>query len=82
VLFNTASLGQFSQTITLNSFGSNMSGYMGNLADLQLTVMGNVTSVTVPPVTTAPEPGTFALLIGGLGVVALARKRRSNRNAR
>lgn len=82
VLFNTASLGQFSQTITLNSFGSNMSGYMGNLADLQLTVMGNVTSVTVPPVTTAPEPGTFVLVIGGLGVVALARKRRSSRNAR
>lgn len=79
VLFNTASLGQFSQTITLSSFGSNASGYIGNLSDLQLTVMGNVTSVTTPPITTAPEPSTFVLLIGGLGVVALARKHRNAR---
>ncbi|MEO7997573.1 MAG: choice-of-anchor D domain-containing protein, partial [Gemmatimonadaceae bacterium] len=82
VLFNTTSLGQFSQIVTLNSFGSNMSGYMGNLADLQLTVMGNVTGVVTPPVTTAPEPSTFVLMIAGLGFVGWARKRHSTRNAR
>lgn len=82
VMFNTNTLGQFSQTVTLNSFGSNMSGYMGNLNDLQLTVMGNVTGVTTPPVTAVPEPSTFVLMIGGLGALAWARKRRSNRNAR
>ncbi|MEO7362490.1 MAG: PEP-CTERM sorting domain-containing protein, partial [Gemmatimonadaceae bacterium] len=82
VSFSTNTLGQFSQLVTLNSFGSNMSGYMGNLADLQLTVMGNVTSVTTPPTTMAPEPSTFVLMLGGLGFVAWARKRRTNRNAR
>lgn len=82
VLFNTNLIGQFSQTITLNSYGSNASGYLGNLADLQLTVMGNVTTTTTPPVTPVPEPSTFVLMIGGLGVVAWARKRRGNRTAR
>lgn len=77
VLLNTTSVGLFSQTVSLDWFGSNASGYVGNTSTLQLTVTGNVTNVAPP--TTVPEPSTFVLMIGGLAAVAYARKRRTSR---
>ncbi|MBC8087593.1 MAG: choice-of-anchor D domain-containing protein, partial [Phycisphaerae bacterium] len=79
VLFNTSSIGFFSQTVSLGWFGSNASGYIGSTSNLQLTVTGNVTSIVTPPVTAVPEPSTFVLMIGGLAFVAYARKRRGSR---
>jgi len=79
VMLNTASVGLFSQTVSLGWFGTNASGYVGNTNNLLLTVTGNVTTVVTPPVTAVPEPSTFVLMVGGLAFVAWARKRRSAR---
>ena len=48
VTFNTGTSGIFSETITLNSTGSNASGYSRALADETLTITGTVQASTVP----------------------------------
>ncbi|MEP6779748.1 MAG: choice-of-anchor D domain-containing protein, partial [Gemmatimonadaceae bacterium] len=76
VSLNTGVLGQFTRIVTLRSAGSNSSGYNGALADITLTLSGNITSVPVdPPTSTVPEPSSVALIAFGLAAVMFARKR-------
>ncbi len=77
VLLNTSTIGQFTQTVSLDWFGTNAGEYVGNTRNLQLTITGTVTGT--PPVTAVPEPSTFVLMVGGLAFVAWARKRRGAR---
>jgi hypothetical protein len=70
VSFDSASLGTFSQTITISSFGTNASGYKGTLFDTTLVLRGTVTDGAA-----VPEPGIFALMIGGLLAIWAARRR-------
>jgi len=67
VVFDSATAGSFSRTVTLTAYGSNASGWQGAAFDATLVLQGVVVAV--------PEPGTWALLLGGL--VALAGRRRA-----
>lgn len=64
----STNLGDFTRTIVISSFGSNDSGYRGALADTTLVLSGSVVAV--------PEPGTYALMAGGLLALWLARRRK------
>lgn len=75
VTLNTTIAGFFTQTVSLDWFGTNASGYVGSVSGLQLTVQGNVTNVVNPP-TTVPEPSTFVLMFAGLAGVLWFGKRR------
>ena len=59
--FNTANLGNLSDTIQLHGVGHNASGYSAAVGDVTLIVRGNVI-----PRTSVPEPGSFALVALGL----------------
>jgi hypothetical protein len=70
IVFDSASLGTFSQTITVSSFGTNASGYEGTVFDTTLVLRGTVTDVAA-----IPEPQTYALMIGGLLAIWAVRRR-------
>jgi hypothetical protein len=70
-LFNTATLGSFTDTINLTWFGHNASGFQGSDNLYTLSVTGNVTATAA-----VPEPSTYLMLIIGLtGLLAVARRR-------
>ncbi len=71
VSFNGATAGMFSEVITLNGVGTNVSGYSGAVAPVTLTLRGQVGGAV-----TTPEPGTWALLAAGLAGVGVAARRR------
>ena len=48
---------------------------------LLLDDMNFQTTVTVPPVVTAPEPSSFVLMAAGLGVAGFTARRRRSHNA-
>jgi len=75
IVFDSASLGTFSQTITISSFGSNASGYQGPSFDTTLMVRGTVAVAAIP------EPETYLLMSAGLLTLWVAR-RRSTRHTR
>jgi hypothetical protein len=68
IAMNTDSLGTFSETITLNAFGYNASGYRGAI-EVSLLVRGSVVEGSA-----VPEPSTIILI--GLGLAGLAAVRR------
>jgi hypothetical protein len=70
IAFGSAQLGDFSQTITISSFGTNASGYQGPSFDTTLMLRGTVTTVAA-----IPEPETYLLMSAGLVAVWLARRR-------
>jgi hypothetical protein len=60
IVFDGSSLGAFSQTITISSFGSNASGYRGPTFDTSLMMRGSVAVAAIP------EPETYLLMSTGL----------------
>jgi hypothetical protein len=62
---NTNALGQYSETIVLNGFSQNTSGYDGSLASVSLTLEGQV----------VPEPSTIAYVLGGVALLIAVRRR-------
>jgi len=74
--FNTATLGDFSDTITLHSSSGNASGYSGAWTDIELIVTGHVVAGGQQPV---PEPSTMMLFGVGLSGLAFYGKRRSGK---
>ena len=67
VRFDGSVAGRVDQVVVLHSAGTNASGYDGALGDIVLHLHGNVAAV--------PEPGTYALMVGGLLTLWLARRR-------
>jgi hypothetical protein len=76
IVFDSASLGSFDQTITISSFGTNASGYQGSIFDTTLVLRGTVTEVAA-----IPEPETYAMVIAGLLAVWVAWRRQLRRAA-
>jgi hypothetical protein len=70
VLFNDDAQGAFLATLVLHASGSNASGFIGALGDTTLVLRGDVAVAAVP------EPGTYALMLTGLLVVASVARRR------
>ena len=70
IVFGSSSLGSFSQTFTISSFGSNTSGYQGQAFDTTVMLRGTVVSVAA-----IPEPETYLLMASGLIAVWVARRR-------
>lgn len=61
--------GHFDEVITLHAIGSNASGYIGSLADVQLHLVGDVAAV--------PEPASWAQFgLGLIGMVGFMARRR------
>jgi hypothetical protein len=73
ISFDSALLGDFTQTIVISATGSNASGFIGGLADTTVVLRGSVVAV--------PEPGTYALMIGGLMALWLLRRRQGAQRA-
>ena len=71
VSFNGATTGAFSEVVTLNGYGTNASGYRGDLGPVRLTIRGAVSGASV-----VPEPSTWAMLAAGLAGVGVAARRR------
>ena len=69
IVFDSASSGDFSQTITISSFGSNASGYQGPVFDTTLVLRGTVSVAAIP------EPETYLLMGVGMLAVWVARRR-------
>ena len=75
VMLDDDDAGAFVATIVLHASGSNASGFDGRLDDVTLVIRGDVAIAAVP------EPETYALMLGGLLVVAsVARRRRHRRD--
>jgi PEP-CTERM motif len=75
VTFDDDAAGAFLATLVLQASGSNASGFEGRLDDTTVVIRGEVAVAAVP------EPGTYALMISGLLVVAsVARRRRQRRD--
>jgi len=70
IVFGSSSLGSFSQTFTISSFGSNAIGYQGQAFDTTVMLRGTVVSVAA-----IPEPETYLLMASGLIAVWVARRR-------
>jgi hypothetical protein len=74
VMLDDDDAGAFLATVVLHASGSNASGFAGRLDDVTLVIRGDVAVAAIP------EPETYALMIGGLLVVAsVARRRRALR---
>jgi len=76
ITFDGSSLGAFSQTVTISSFGSNASGYQGPLFDTTLMIRGTVAVAAIP------EPESYLLMSAGLLTLWIARRRRSRKDNR
>ena len=76
VTFTGSTAGTFSEVFTLNGYGTNASGYRGDLGAVRLTVRG-----TVGNMATVPEPTTYVLVGAGLLTLGLARRRQRVRLA-
>jgi hypothetical protein len=74
ITFDSATLGTFEDIIVLHSFGSNASGFDAALADTTLVLRGDVLTAAIP------EPGTYMLMIGGL-LLVFVHRRKSGRAA-
>ncbi|MGK2901034.1 MAG: beta strand repeat-containing protein [Burkholderiaceae bacterium] len=70
ISLDSATPGRFEDTIVLHAFGSNASGFEGALADTTLVLRGDVFAAAVP------EPGTYVLMVGGLTLLLVVRRRR------
>jgi len=66
--FDNTIIGTYSTVILLSAFGINASGFDGALANVELRLQGSVVAI--------PEPGTYALMLGGLLLLARAVRRR------
>jgi hypothetical protein len=71
IAFGGASVGDFSRTVSISSFGSNASGYRGPDFDTSLVLRGSVAF----SVAAIPEPETYVLMAGGLMFLWVARRR-------
>ena len=76
VAFADDAAGTFESTFVLHASGSNASGFEGRLDDTMVVLRGDVAVAAVP------EPGTAALMISGLLVVASVARRRRAAGAR
>jgi len=76
IAFDGASLGSFSQTVTISWFGSNAGGYRGPAFDTTLVLHG-----TVDAIAAVPEPETYLLMAIGIVTVWAARRRSARRQA-
>jgi len=76
LVFDDDDAGAFLATLVLHPTGSNVSGFTGRLDDVTLVIRGDIAVAAVP------EPETYALMLGGLLVVAsVAHRRRQRRDA-
>jgi hypothetical protein len=71
VSLSTSTVGTFTETILLSSYGTNASGYNGALATETLTITGTVTPSTATTYTLANGPNTI-VGANGLGDIFLA----------
>ncbi len=71
VSFDTATLGSFDEVLKFDIESSNASGYDMVIGDVTLTLEGDI----VPSNPTAPEPGSIALLVSGLGMLFFVVRR-------
>nr|MDQ6912468.1 PEP-CTERM sorting domain-containing protein [Verrucomicrobiota bacterium] len=62
---SSQAIGNYSNTLTLSPTSSNASG-TSNLANVQLTLLGQIAVV--------PEPNTWAMLLAGGGLLTVARR--------
>lgn len=73
---NTTQYFTFNDGVNQGSFGFNVNDLSLN-ANSSNTISGNIVAASQTPVTSAPEPGSFALLAGGfLTVTGLFRRKR------
>ena len=78
IVFDDGDTGAFLATVVLHASGSNASGFEGRLDDTTLVIRGDVVAIAA-----VPEPGTYALMLGGLLMVGrIAHRRRYGREAR
>jgi hypothetical protein len=74
VAFGGSTVGNFDRTVTVSLLSTNGSGPDLGLTSVQLHLIGSVAAV--------PEPGTWALWLGGLGVMGMLARRRAQPAAR
>jgi PEP-CTERM motif len=78
-LFDTGSLGSFTEILSFDVESSNSSGYDQVIGNVSLTLQGTI--VSSPP--TVPEPGTMSMLASGCGVLFfLVRRQRRKLDTR